>query len=86
MFEPIGGQVAKVVLDSPRVLAVVGQLVAAAMTQHVAMNEKTKPGRLARPRNHTLVARHAQRRAKAGFTITIVNRANCYVRTGLRLW
>ena len=34
---------AKVVLDSPRVLAVVGQLVAAAMTQHVAMNEKPNP-------------------------------------------
>jgi hypothetical protein len=39
--------VAKAVLDSPRVLAVVGQLVAAAMAQHVAMNEKTEPGRLA---------------------------------------
>ena len=73
MLEPTGRQrriahggcnaaVPKVVLDSPGILAVIGQLVAAAMAQHVAMNEKTEPGRLARPRHHALVASNAQRR------------------------
>ena len=70
MFEPIGRQrgvahrghnaaVAKVVLDGSGILAVIGKLVTAAMAQHVAMNEKTEPGRLARPRNHALVASNA---------------------------
>ena len=68
MFEPIGRQrgvahrghnaaVAKVVLDSTGILAIISQLVAAAMAQHVAMNEKAEPGRLARPRNAVSVQR-----------------------------
>src|SRR6516164_9102146 len=54
MFEPVGRQrgvahrqgnaaVAEIVLDGSGVLAVIGQLVSAAMTQHVAMNEKPNP-------------------------------------------
>jgi len=50
-------------MDSPRVLAVVGQLVAAAMTQHVAVDEEAESGRLTRPRHHALVASNAQWRA-----------------------
>ena len=72
IFEPIGRQrriahcgcnaaVAKVVPDSPRVLAIVGQLVAAAVPQHVRVDEEREASGLARTGNHALIARNAQR-------------------------
>jgi hypothetical protein len=54
--------VAKVVLDSPGVLAVIGKLVAAAMPQHVAVDQEPEPRSLTGPRNHALIAGYAQRR------------------------
>ena len=54
---------AKVVLDCPRILAVIGELVAAAMAQHVAVDQEPEPRSLARPRNHALIASYAQWRA-----------------------
>src|SRR5262245_61635252 len=49
-------------LDCPRVLAVVGELVAAAVPQHVAVNEEREARGLASPCDHALIASHAQRR------------------------
>jgi hypothetical protein len=40
--------VAEIVLDGSGVLAVIGQLVAAAMSQHVAVDEERETGSLAR--------------------------------------
>ena len=56
---------AKVVLDCPRILAVIGELVAATMPQHVGMHQEPEPRSLARPRNHALIASYAQWRAEA---------------------
>src|SRR5262245_35600924 len=52
--------VPKVVLDRPGVLAVVCQLVAAGMAQHVAVNEKGEARGLASPRDHALIAGNAE--------------------------
>jgi len=54
---------AEVMLDGPRVVAIIGKLVAAAMPQHVAVDEEAKAGGLAGPRNHALIAGNAERRA-----------------------
>jgi hypothetical protein len=54
--------VTEIVLDRSSVLAIIGELVAAAMPQHVAVNEEAEPHGLARPGNHALIAGHAQRR------------------------
>jgi hypothetical protein len=54
--------VAEVVLDRPGIVPVVGQLVAAAMPQHVAVDEEWEAGNLASAGNHALVAGHGQRR------------------------
>src|SRR3974390_2304986 len=51
--------VPKVVLDCPGVLAIVCELVAAGMPQHVAVNEKGKARGLASPRDHALIAGNA---------------------------
>jgi hypothetical protein len=53
---------AKVVLDSPRVLAVIGELVAARMAKHVAVDEEREARRFASPRNHALIACNTQGR------------------------
>jgi len=52
--------VPKVVLDCPGVLAVVCELVAAGMPQHVAVNEEGEARGFASPRNHALIASNAQ--------------------------
>ena len=52
---------AQVVLDRPRVLAVVCQLIATAMTKHVAVDEEGEARCFAGARSHALIARHAQR-------------------------
>ena len=49
----------EILLDRASVLPVVGQLVAAAMAQHVAVDEKPEPGGLANPSHHALIASHA---------------------------
>src|SRR5262245_24038946 len=51
--------VPKVVLDCPGVLAIVCQLVAAGMPQHVAVNEEAEARGLASPRDHALIAGNA---------------------------
>ena len=53
--------VPKVVLDCPGVLAVVCELVAAAMPQHVTVNEEGEARGLASPRDHALIAGNAER-------------------------
>ena len=51
--------VPEIMLDRPRVLAVIGKLVPAGMTQHVAVNKKWEASRLASPRDHALIAGNA---------------------------
>jgi hypothetical protein len=53
--------VAKVVLDSSGVLAVIGKLVPAAVPQHVAVDEKTKALQPHPLWRHALIAANAQR-------------------------
>jgi hypothetical protein len=52
--------VAQVVLDCAGVLAIVCELVAAGMPQHVTVNEEGEARGLANPRDHALIAGHAQ--------------------------
>ena len=54
---------AQVMLDSSGILAVIGQLVAAAMAQHMAVDEEPEPRCFTGTRNHALIASNAQRRA-----------------------
>ena len=69
-FEPVRRQggvtdcrrdraVAEIVLDSSRVLAIICELVAARMPQHVAVNEEGEARGLASPRDHALIAGNA---------------------------
>src|SRR5262245_37541353 len=58
--------VPKVVLDRPGVLAIVCELVAAGMAQHVAVNEEGEACGLASPRDHALIAGNAERRQAFG--------------------
>jgi len=58
--------VPKIVLDCPGVLAIVCQLVATGMPQHVAVHEEREAGGLTCPRNHALITGHAQRRQALG--------------------
>ena len=51
---------AKIVLDRPGVPPIVGQLVAARVTQHMAADLEREARRLSSPRNHALVTCHAQ--------------------------
>src|SRR3974390_778881 len=51
--------VPKVMLDCPGVLAIVCELVAAGMPQHVAVNEKGEARGLASPRDHALIPGNA---------------------------
>ena len=46
----------QVVLNGPSVLAVIGELIAAAMAQHVAVNEEGEARGFASPRDHALSA------------------------------
>jgi hypothetical protein len=48
-------------LNGSRILTVIGQLVAAAVPQHVAMNRERKACGLARAGNHPLIASDAER-------------------------
>ena len=57
---------AEIVLDGPGILAIVGQLVAARMPQHVAVHEERKADRLTCPCDHALIASHAQRHQALG--------------------
>jgi hypothetical protein len=50
----IDGLVTEIVLDRPRVLAIVGELITAGMPQHVAENEEWEARGLAGPSNHAL--------------------------------
>src|SRR5262249_8775391 len=52
--------VPKVVLDRPCVLAIVCQLVAAGMPQHVTVNEEGEARGFASSRDHALIASNAQ--------------------------
>ena len=56
----------QVVLDRARVLAVIGELVATGMPQHVAVHEEREAGRLSCPCDHALIAGHAERRQALG--------------------
>src|SRR5262249_55914670 len=58
--------VAKIVLDRSRVPSIVGQLVAARVTQHMAADLEREARRLASARNHALVTCHAQGRHALG--------------------
>jgi hypothetical protein len=51
----------KVRLDGAGVLTISGQLEAAPVSQHVAVDEKAKPGGLAGTSDHPLIARYAER-------------------------
>ena len=51
---------AEVMLDRSRILTAIGKIVAAAVPQHVAVNEEGKPRRFTGPRNHALITGHAQ--------------------------
>jgi hypothetical protein len=55
--------VAKVGLDSAGVLAIRSKLEAAAVSQHVAVDQEAKRCSLAGASNHPLIACHAQGRA-----------------------
>ena len=55
----VDGLVPEVVLDCPGVLAIVCQLVAAGMPQHVAVNEEGEARGPASPRDHALIAGNA---------------------------
>ena len=54
--------VPEVVLDCPGVLAIVCELVAAGVPQHVAVDREWEARGLASPRDHALIASHAQGR------------------------
>ena len=58
--------VAEVVLDRPRVLAVVGQLIPARVAQHVAVNEEREAGSLTSTSDHALIPGHRERRQALG--------------------
>ena len=58
---------AQVVLDRPRILAIVGKLVPAAMPQHVAGNQEREFRRLPGACHHPLIAGHAQRGEAFGY-------------------
>ena len=49
----------KVMLDCPGVLAIVCELLATGMPQHVAVNEEGEARGLASPRDHALIAGNA---------------------------
>ena len=51
---------AKIVLDRPGVPTIIGQLVAARVTQHMAADLEREARRLSSPRDHALVTCHAQ--------------------------
>jgi hypothetical protein len=53
--------VAQVTLNGPRVLPVIGKLVAAGMAQHVAVDQETEFCGHASPSHHALVASHTER-------------------------
>ena len=57
---------AEIVLDRSSILAIIRQLVAARMPQHVAVHEERKADRLTCPCDHALIASHAQRRQALG--------------------
>ena len=52
----------EIVLDRSRVLAVVRKLVAAGVTQHVAVDREREARGFASPGDHPLIASHAQGR------------------------
>ena len=57
---------AEVVLDRPRVLAVVGQLIPARVAQHVAVNAEPEAGSLTSTSDHALIPGHRERRQALG--------------------
>src|SRR6516164_5429694 len=74
VFEPVRGQgrvanrghnrsVAEIGLDGARVVAVVGELEAAGVPQHVGMHEEREFRSHARPGNHALISGYGQWRA-----------------------
>ena len=46
------------------ILTIIGELIAGAMAQHVAMDQEREFGGFARPGDHALIACHAQRRCR----------------------
>ena len=56
----------EIVLNCPRVVPVIGELVAAGMPQHVAVDQERETSRLAGTGNHPLIARNAQWRTPFG--------------------
>jgi hypothetical protein len=49
--------VAEIVLDSASIVAIIGELVAACMPQHVAVDEEAKASSFTGPGDHALVAK-----------------------------
>ena len=56
----------EIVLNCPRVVPVIGELVAAGMPQHVAVDRERETSSLAGTGNHPLIARNAQWRTPLG--------------------
>src|SRR5262245_49234815 len=57
------GLMPEIGLDRPRILAVIGKLVAGRVPQHVAMDQEAELGGSPGPGDHALIASDAQRRA-----------------------
>jgi len=74
--------VTEIVLDRPRVLPIIGELVAAGMSQHVAVDQERETRSLAGTGNHPLIARNAQWRIPLGNgAMNPAGRARCNMRT-----
>src|ERR1700747_2581352 len=58
--------VTEIVLNCPRVVPVIGELVAAGIPQHVAVNGERETSSLAGTGNHPLITRNAQWRIALG--------------------
>jgi hypothetical protein len=50
-------------LDRAAVVAIIGELVACAVVQHVTVDQEPEFGRLSNPRDHALISGRAERRA-----------------------
>jgi hypothetical protein len=57
---------AKIMLDRARVVAIVGQLIAGRMAEHMTVDKKREASRLASPRYHALIASDAEGRQPLG--------------------
>jgi hypothetical protein len=70
----------EIVLNCPRVVPIIGELVAAGMPEHVAVDQEREARSLAGTGNHPLIARHAQWRSPLGamsLTTRLPKRGQC---------